>query len=390
MATGNLFLGTARKKLGDVVMYRRDGTQQSRVRVRSIANPKTEAQALQRNYLAPVAKFYAPLASVLETSWEGLSRSKSYTAFLKRNVTLARENGWYCVKGAGFTPMPYQLSYGILAPLNVGLNASDLVQWRDVVGISGGLTVSSISQKLVADGYQYGDQLTFVAVAEEPANSGLYRPVFGRFLLSASDMRAIRTAIPSISISQTGIFLNASDGNPCVGGAVIISRYSDGKWLRSTQTLVCRESYVDYITEYETREAAIASYRNNAGLVSSDVYLNGGTSSSGGDVVPIAYVRNAAGTQLYIVTPQSTSQDGNFLVVNAVAVANGSSVSFYVKNGVKTSDNYGKALSYDSSWLTTALPSSALYVEITPGSLTDFNNWLFTHGIDNTIFDELE
>lgn len=390
MATGNLFLGTARKKLGDVVIYRRDGTQQSRVRVRSIANPKTEAQALQRNYLAPVAKFYAPLASVLETSWEGLSRSKSYTAFLKRNVALARENGWYCVKGAGFTPMPYQLSYGILAPLNVGLNNNDYIQWKDIVGISGGLTVSAVSQKLVSAGYQYGDQLTVIAAVEEPANSGLYRPVWGRFLLSASDMRTLASVIPSVRLSNTGLFLNPADDSPCVGGAVIVSRYSDGKWLRSTQTLVCRETYVDYISEYETREAAIASYRNNAGYVSSDVYLNGGTSSSDGDVLPIAYVRNAAGTQLYIVTPQSTSQDGNFLVVNAVAVANGSSVSFYVKNGVKTSDDYGKALSFDSSWLTTALPSSALYVELTPGSLTDFNTWLFNHGVDNTIFDDGE
>ena len=80
MAIGNLFLGAAKKTIGDIVLYRRNGVQQSRVRVRHIANPKTEAQALQRNYMAPVTKFYAPLAGVLEKSWEGLNRSESLSA----------------------------------------------------------------------------------------------------------------------------------------------------------------------------------------------------------------------------------------------------------------------------------------------------------------------
>ena len=77
MAKGNLLLGTAGNSVGDVVMYRREGAQVSRVRVRKIKNPKTDAQSLQRAAFSPVAKFYSPLAVVLERSFEGLSKMKS-------------------------------------------------------------------------------------------------------------------------------------------------------------------------------------------------------------------------------------------------------------------------------------------------------------------------
>ena len=69
MAKGNLFLGTAARSVGDVVMYRREGSQVSRVRVRKIANPKTDAQCAQRAYMSAVVRFYQPLADILERSF---------------------------------------------------------------------------------------------------------------------------------------------------------------------------------------------------------------------------------------------------------------------------------------------------------------------------------
>ena len=48
MAKGNLILGTASRSIGDVTMYRRNGQQVSRARVRNIGNPRTEGQAKQR------------------------------------------------------------------------------------------------------------------------------------------------------------------------------------------------------------------------------------------------------------------------------------------------------------------------------------------------------
>ena len=62
MAKGNLLLGTAARSIGDVVMYRREGTQVSRIRIRQIKNPKTKAQCAQRAYMSAVVRFYQPLA----------------------------------------------------------------------------------------------------------------------------------------------------------------------------------------------------------------------------------------------------------------------------------------------------------------------------------------
>ena len=275
MAKGNLILGTAQKKLGDVVMYRRNGVQQARVRVRTIANPKTEGQALQRNYMAPVAKFYAPLAGVLERSWEGLNKSESHNAFTKANVELARQNGWYVEKGAGFTPLPYKVSKGVMNPLFY----TDTYLSMD--STPSDIKIATISAQLVALGYKYGDQCTCIACIRSE-ESGDIRPMWDRFILSESEQTNIFTKLyPYVQFSPSANKLDIdAPGDELVGIAFIMSRWDGKKWLRSTQYMVCWSQYLDEYTSMEARAAAIASYRGGASVVSSDVYLNGGTGST--------------------------------------------------------------------------------------------------------------
>ena len=274
MAIGNLFLGTARKTIGDIVMYRRNGEQLSRVRVRKIANPRTEAQALQRNYMAPVTKFYAPLADVLERSWEGLDRQKSLGAFLKTNAELARSSGWYVVKGAGFTPLPYKVSNGTLPPLSY----SDSQLSLGGASISD-IKVSTISAALVNMGYQYGDQLTTILCLENDA--GDVRPVWSRVILSSSDESDIFSDIAGAVLfeqSENGL---AYSGvlESIVGAVFIVSRWNGSKWLRSSQYVQLSSMYLEQYTSIEARAAAIASYQNGDSVVSSDIYLNGGAAN---------------------------------------------------------------------------------------------------------------
>lgn len=272
MAIGNLFLGTARKTIGDIVMYRRNGEQLSRVRVRKIANPRTEAQALQRNYMAPVTKFYAPLADILERSWEGLDRQKSLGAFLKTNAGLARSSGWYVVKGAGFTPMPYKVSNGTLAPLSYSDSELSL-GGQSIADIK----VSTISAALVNMGYQYGDQLTTIICLQDAA--GDVRPVWSRVLLSSSDESDIFSDIAgAVLFEQSNTALAYSGVLESVIGAVfIVSRWNGSKWLRSSQYVQVSSTYLEQYTSMEARAAAIASYQSGDSVVSSDIYLNGGT-----------------------------------------------------------------------------------------------------------------
>ena len=342
MATGNLFLGAARKTIGDVVLYRRNGVQQSRVRVRHIANPKTEAQALQRNYMAPVAKFYAPLASVLERSWEGLNRSESLSAFLKENVTLARSSGWYVVKGAEFTPLPYKVSKGILAPLEY--TSADLSLSETPIDIK----IASISNILVGMGYQYGDQVTFIACLRDESKGDI-RPIWSRFLLSESDTTDIFADIngqvsfqaAEDSLEITGV------AEELIACAFIMSRWDGSKWLRSTQFVKCKNSYLAEFTTPQAREAAIASYRGGASIVSSDVYLNGGSgskSSAAQLIVPYVELntKHVVGYAMPISVLPTAS--GKEVIVKCKDIANNSDMNIPVVCLDESNINYGGTL----------------------------------------------
>lgn len=91
MAKGNLFLGVARGSVGDVTFYSKNGGQVSRVRRRSIKNPSTQAQLVQRAVLATIAKAYAAGSIIFDHSFEGVpTGEKSQARFMSRNLDLLR------------------------------------------------------------------------------------------------------------------------------------------------------------------------------------------------------------------------------------------------------------------------------------------------------------
>lgn len=114
MATGNLLLGYGRGKIGDVVLYRFNGKQAARPRVRKPANPQTSAQNIQRMLLATVAGNAARLRPLISHSFQGVKPGQdSYNLFNKVNLDLLRSyvsDGTptgYRIKGAEtFTLVP--------------------------------------------------------------------------------------------------------------------------------------------------------------------------------------------------------------------------------------------------------------------------------------------
>lgn len=342
MAIGNLFLGTARKTIGDIVMYRRNGEQLSRVRVRKIANPRTEAQALQRNYMAPVTKFYAPLADVLEKSWEGLDRQKSLGAFLKTNAGLARSSGWYVVKGAGFTPLPYKVSNGTLPALSYSDSELSL-GGQSIADIK----VSTISAALVNMGYQYGDQLTTIICLKNTA--GDVRPVWSRVLLSSSDESDIFSDIAGAVLFEQSNTALAYSGvlEQVIGAVFIVSRWNGSKWLRSSQYVQVSSTFLEQFTSAEARAAAIASYQSGDSVVSSDIYLNGGvgTKAKTSELV-VPYVLMSTKARVGYVIPISAypTGRGEEVILKCRDAANGSIVNCGVVWLQEPSTAYGMLL----------------------------------------------
>lgn len=376
MAIGNLFLGTARKTIGDIVMYRRNGEQLSRVRVRKIANPRTEAQALQRNYMAPVTKFYAPLADVLERSWEGLDRQKSLGAFLKTNAGLARSSGWYVVKGAGFTPLPYKVSNGTLAPLSYSDSELSL-GGQSIADIK----VSTISAALVNMGYQYGDQLTAIICLEDAA--GDVRPVWSRVLLSSTDESDIFSDIAGAVLFEQGNNALAYSGvlEQVIGAVFIVSRWNGSKWLRSSQYVQVSSTYLEQFTSIEARAAAIASYQSGDSVISSDVYLNGGTGTKAkaGELV-VQVVNIPEYTQARLGIPMAVYYDVSN-TPTIITCKDAASGELFQANVMRAEDRFvlrrrGAGHTFVRS--ADVQPYGAVYVNMT--SSAAFYNWLAKNG----------
>lgn len=275
----NVFLGSGSGSIGDVVSYRREGTQVSRMRVREIKNPRTYNQAEQRNFLAPVSKFYAPLAGALEQSWEGKSTAKSYAALSSAAVKKARLNGWYLPKGTGFFPLPYQLTQGTIAPLDSLMGDGEFNTTMPVKATAAmvGDTWGAFSKWMIACGYQDGDQLTFINVTR--GDNGSYFPSYNRVYLdstSAEKFDAV-TGYTLTPIVENDNYFSIEPKAHCWAMAIIVSRYENEKWRRSTQTLQVVAEAIELVTGETAKANAIASYMDGEYVPVSEIYLNGST-----------------------------------------------------------------------------------------------------------------
>ena len=278
MAKGNLILGTAKNSVGDVVMYRREGAQITRVRVRNVKNPKTDAQSFQRAIMAPIAKFYSPLSVVLERSFEGLSKAKSHNKFNQVNANLARKNKWALPKGTGFFPLPYQLSQGTIAALTCSIDGHLSIF---IPGLANTATkIGDVSKAMVAMGYKPGDVVTIIGV-ESSADASLadnFVPKSIQFAIDEDSTDTIESVLNPVfngGADEDNLVVTSIGASVIYAGAVIISRFDGNMWRRSTQSLVVRESIITEVTADAAVKAAIASYGMSAGDGNPLVYLDG-------------------------------------------------------------------------------------------------------------------
>lgn len=278
MAKGNLLLGTAKNSVGDVVMYRREGAQITRVRVRNVKNPKTDAQSFQRAIMAPIAKFYSPLSVVLERSFEGLSKAKSHNKFNQVNANLARTNKWALPKGTGFFPLPYQLSQGTVPAANYTLDGNFKF---DISGLaSGDTTMADLSTALIGNGYKNGDVVTIILVTTSSAGemNAQHVPHSIQFEVDETSSATIANVIGAgitFTVGNGQLSFSNVAGLDLAAGAVIVSRFDGTMWRRSTQVLAVEPSLVAQVTANAQVTAAIASYGKTAGDGNPLVYLDG-------------------------------------------------------------------------------------------------------------------
>lgn len=326
MSKGNLFLGMARGKVGDVVFARQYGEQVTRARNRAPKNPQTPLQLLQRVIMKTTSQAYSLFQEICDHSFQGKQfGTANQSAFAVRNVALLRSKVQsiidsgdpveivtagetnYANKAASLAMInPYQVSEGSLIPLNVGfVNGVFKLQ---LPGVAASPT-PTYQQVVDALGLQQGDQITFLAASCDDSEDGATDPsafngvAFARIILepangdmttaflngtAVNEPNAKNEGTISLSLAvdadEVGlsfvvgsIVAATGKSNSVAAATVIASRISGGVYQRSTQALVLRPSdlaVTGHLT-YDHQDArlgdAVQSFMTEA---QSSFYLN--------------------------------------------------------------------------------------------------------------------
>lgn len=339
MSNGNIFLGTARGKLGDIVLARRKGKQIQRTKV-TPSNPKSEAQCRQRMCFASLTVAAQRLDTIVNHSFEGITYgADSRNHFIKINMPMARAAAnWdgqteidyndFLIKGAKTLPLlNFKVSEGSLYfPAYSFVNGQTYlgVQYKQNKSVTFP-TVAITSQQdyenvLATIGVKPGQQLTIIAVVTDNNTiadfppTGAYnvqrhvefaRVVFLNEWPGASEPLVARKLNPAfynverskdwignvdIALEPSGtdvdVTLAVPDTLTPAAAALILSDRSTTQWRRSTAFLV---SDYDFTAD---ADAVWQSYSEQAAELVSDYYLNQADNSttSGGKKILLADV----------------------------------------------------------------------------------------------------
>lgn len=249
-----------------------DGKQITKDRVTVVRNPKTSRQAEQRAKLLPAQRFMTMMRSIVDHSWENVAYGqKSLQHFLSKAMRIQPENPM--VKGEiGWYPQRYPISEGSLPRMGATINSESTIA---VAGLNAVDNINSYAQLMQANPtLMEGDQITIIVVNRVGDD---YAPLIDRVIINAENFDASNaqfttqngTFTLSFDDVSTGVVVGwANQSLIPVAVAVVLSRRSASKWLRSSETM---DAYNENSVLWST---SVASYMNAASELTSPWYLN--------------------------------------------------------------------------------------------------------------------
>lgn len=301
-----MFLGHARGKVGDVVFSRVNGRQITRALATQVANPRTIGQNTQRAIFSTIAKAAAALEPIVNHSFANVAYgTASLQHFRKLNLPLLRAD--YLAgaavnltpKGGGFLPNHLQVSQGSLPAFGFDIQSGSNPAWFQSESrlVSSEEDVDVAHFKQVYPYLRGGDQLTLLRINKVSGNlddgDAFFTMTYDRIVFAPNafdnddviavdssgvlnpdilDMTNTTNAEMIVKVaSGSGSLLGVSreNGENPYAVALILSRYVNNAWQRSTQFLEICET-----VEVSNNDANIATYGNTASDETSDEYLN--------------------------------------------------------------------------------------------------------------------
>lgn len=281
MSKGNLFLGFARGKVGDVVFSRQSGEQVARARNRSPKNPQTPLQMLQRVVLKTNSTAYSMLQPICNHSFQGRQEgTDNQSRFSEINIAAMRRQLRDIINSGDPEEIlqstefnfagkysslaqirQYVVSEGTLPVLGYGITRN--IGQLSIPSFAAGFTYSQVVDAL---GLQQGDQLTFLGltvndladtetsefnglkfarVILEPSDGDMTSPFLvagegGTYSVNKPNVKndgdvafGVESSLLLVTFNGTAV----ASANTLAGFAVIASRLSGGVWARSAQSL---------------------------------------------------------------------------------------------------------------------------------------------------------
>lgn len=301
MAKTGFWLNGAKGKVAGTTIYQSNGETVMRVINRSVKNPRTTAQLIQRIITKTVAKQYSAMKEICDHSFEGVTAGANTMAkFRSVNNTLLRERiaaaqqagkkfdeifNFIPLKTYKFIPAAVQLSDGSLPMIDV-INATDKA--RIFAG-----AINTYQGILDTLGLERGDQLTFITV--EMING--YKFNFCRVILDPREADGSAAPLSTAFVGENNNIVKPSFRNEgsfnalafdttnkdlsfcikndtVVAAAVIASRKVNNEWLRSKAMLVMGFEALEPDDNFSIQQALDLAIQGTDIYTDSQRYLN--------------------------------------------------------------------------------------------------------------------
>lgn len=217
-------MGTARGKLGEMVLSRRNGQQIARTYVATIKNPRSEGQVNQRIKLANLVSTYRALKDSIARGFENKPENRSvYNEFVSANLannaislTSEEATAGVCIIA------PYTVTRGTMPAISqTVIDNNTLILGLPLpvdYNISADTTIADLSTQLIRSAeWQLGDELAVVVMQQRVDNQG-YPSVLVRkhaIVLSLDNTAAVADFMPAgfqIVNGETSIILGYNAG----------------------------------------------------------------------------------------------------------------------------------------------------------------------------------
>lgn len=260
MSKGNMFVGSAKGRVGNLVLYTRKGSQITRAYQGDVKNPRTNTQMLQRAKFANAVKFYQKAVQhFFKFAYQDQKQSEtSFNAFMRHNIDkscLLRQDE---VKDSYFPALGrWVMSQGSLASAFIPTFSGAVATFNNT-GVEGTeVTIADVSNMLLGQGYHVGDVITFVMISSLVTSidfdlsnyydsGNLVQPQWDirQFIVSTTDSTPI-TDIPrlgpslgTLAVAKGGIKYTFNNGEYSNAAAVIVTRKGSGVTYSSNAELV--------------------------------------------------------------------------------------------------------------------------------------------------------